>query len=208
MSGKPKFPAETALAVLREILPALKLACELREDKTPWLIVCGSLRRRKPEVGDVEIVYVPQHGMVKDGLFEQPGNRFDAALGEMLKSRVLQPRLNAKSQVMWGPKNKLALHVASGLPIDFFATKMPDFWNYVVCRTGSAENNIRIATSAQERGLKWLPYDGGFQVTDAVRASAAVGRSLYTGQVIAARTEPDVFSIAGLPYLEPWQRNA
>lgn len=206
MNPKLKFPAELAKEVLRELLPALKPACELREDSSPWLLVCGSLRRRKAEVGDVEIVYVPKQGMVKEGLFEQPGNLFDAALSEMLKSRILQPRLNSKGQVMWGPKNKLALHVESGLPLDFFAIKIPDFWNYVVCRTGSAENNIRLAQSAQERGLKWLPYYGGFQVTDPVCASAAVGRSLYTGQVIAARTEPDVFSLAGLPYLEPWER--
>ena len=59
MSGKQKFPRAAALAVAKELCDALKPLAEK-------LIVAGSLRRRKQEVGDVEIVFVPKIEMRAD----------------------------------------------------------------------------------------------------------------------------------------------
>jgi len=52
MSEKRKFPRKLALDVVREILPHFRPA-------TVQLIIAGSLRRGKEQVGDIEIVYVP-----------------------------------------------------------------------------------------------------------------------------------------------------
>ena len=37
---------------------------------------------------------------------------------------------------------------ASGIPVDFFATTEEAWFNYLVCRTGPAELNTRIASAA------------------------------------------------------------
>ena len=66
--GKVTFPRAVAIQVARELCEALKPHCER-------LIVAGSLRRGKQEVGDVEILYIPKRGLGKDGeLFEKPVN--------------------------------------------------------------------------------------------------------------------------------------
>lgn len=205
---KVKFPASIAKAVVRELLPELRPCCLAGgPDGEPWLKVAGSLRRKKAEVGDVEFVYVAAVGEVRRDLFVERGNVMDAKLEELITRGVLTMRRSASGSFSWGPQIKLAVHAASGLPLDFFATTAPRFFNYLVCRTGSKENNVRLAASAAERGLKWHPFHGGFEVVDLARAGRALERAdMHTGQMVPARSEEEVFAIAGLAYLEPWER--
>lgn len=53
VSGKRRWPRADALEVARELCNRLKPLCER-------LVVAGSLRRKKADVGDVEILYVPR----------------------------------------------------------------------------------------------------------------------------------------------------
>lgn len=209
MSDKQRFAASKALAVVRELLPALTPCCVPNgPEGRPWLKVAGSLRRKKAEVGDIEFVYVPEFGDVQNGLFSECGNLFDAALENLILQRIIAPRPNKNGVTAWGGKNKLAVHVASGIPIDFFATTVRDFWNYLVCRTGGAKTNLKIAMAAQERGLKWHNTASGFSITDADKANAALGRQDITlGRFLVVNEERDVFTFTGLPWLEPHQRD-
>lgn len=50
-AGKKKFPAASAIQVAQSIVAALAPSCQRIE-------IAGSLRRRKQEVGDIEILYV------------------------------------------------------------------------------------------------------------------------------------------------------
>ena len=220
ISVKQKFPAEVAKAVARELCELLKPCCELNAaEGRPYLVVAGSLRRRKDAVGDLEIVYVPQWGEISKGLFPEQGCLVDHALDGLIAAGVLQKRLNTKGSEMWGPKNKLARHVATGLPVDFFAIAKPHWFNYLVCRTGGADNNKQIAVKAQERGLAWHPYHSGFSVACAatfislvegpgVHLTSGLMRSelIRTGKMIEVKSEQDVFALAGMEYREPWER--
>ncbi len=193
MSDKPKFPRAVAIEVARELCQALDGAC-IR------LVVAGSLRRRKAEVGDVELLYIPRFEEVRDGLFDtKEQNCVDVKLDELLRRSVLAKRENSLGIETWGEKNKLAIHPRSGIPVDLFSANLLNWWNYLVCRTGSAENNIRISTAAQARGYQWHPYSSGFTHTE---RTALV--TTYSERDVTS--ERDVFEIAGLPYLEPWQR--
>lgn len=191
MLNKRKYPRASALAVAKELCDLLKPECE-------QLIVAGSLRRRKLEVGDVELVYVPKFVPgVKNDFFSAPpaANCVDAKLAWMLdkiSGPLLEKRMSRVDTEAWGEKNKLAVHRASGIPVDLFATTESAWWNYVVCRTGSAESNTLIASAAQSKGWKWHPYKSGF--TDA------------NGDLVVVTCERDVFDLVGLPYKEPWER--
>lgn len=186
---KTKFPSADAIAVAREVVQALKPA--VVPDR---LIIAGSLRRRNSEVGDVEVLYIPQLLSERDGLFDtRQVNQADLALARLLEAGVLAKRQNSLGSEIWGEKNKLALHRASGIPVDLFSARPANWFNLVVCRTGSAESNVRIAAAAQLKGWKWNPYGEGF--TD------------RQGNLIPVRSERDAFELIGLPYLEPWQRN-
>ena len=187
MSDKPKFPRDRALVVAKELCDALKPVTER-------LIVAGSLRRRKLMVADVEILFIPKLRTIKEELFdskEVPAT--DEVLEAMLSRGIIAKRKNGKDSEMWGAKNKLAVHVSSSIPVDLFAATEANWWNYLVCRTGNAQNNIAICQAAIGRKMKWNPYGAGF--TD------------DAGQIRTVTSERDVYELVGLPYREPWERD-
>lgn len=218
--AKTKYPATLAKAVARELCTALRDLCVYHKaEDRPYLVCAGSLRRARPEVGDLELVYVPKHGEVQDGLFTKEADLTEVMLQELLDNGYLRKRPNGQGTEIWGKKNKLAVHVATGLPVDFFATTVDRWHNYLVCRTGGAQTNLRIATRAKERGLAWHPYEVGFSVTSPhvlltvmqkhpifLTTGPLEARSISMGTTIPVHSEQDVFALAGLRYLEPLNR--
>jgi DNA polymerase/3'-5' exonuclease PolX len=208
---KQRFPRALAIDVARELCNALAPHCER-------LVVAGSLRRRKKMVGDVEILFIPKTKHVpklaQTDMFSEVGralrcapdrgilttpppdlNHVDLAviaIERLVAIATILPRKTSTGSVVWGPKNKLAYHVTSGIPVDLFSATLENWFNYLVCRTGSADNNTRIASAAQAKGWKWNPYGPGF--TD------------QENNIVRVDSEEDVFRLAGLPYLEPQER--
>lgn len=184
---KPRFPNAVGMKVAAELCAALKPVCER-------IIVAGSLRRRKPTVGDVELLYIGKTEVRQD-----PTDMFasitidlaDEAIAALEKSGGLERRKNVNGSEMYGPKNKLMRHRASGLPVDLFAATTENWWNYLVCRTGPADSNTRICIAAQQRGWKWNPYGAGFS---------------RDGETRAMESEAEVFAFVGLPYAQPEER--
>lgn len=191
MMPKPRYPRADALAVAKELCDHLR---PVTGDGR--LIVAGSLRRRKALVGDVEILFVPKFQVVPDGLFDVAQQDLAAMKVDELRQRgIVEPRLTKLNRETWGPQNKLAVHVASGIPVDFFTATAENWWNYLVCRTGPAESNTRICVAAIIRGWIWRPYSPGFY------------RAAETGaEVHPVTSEREVFDFVGLPYKVPWER--
>lgn len=198
MSDKPKFPHAKAMAVAEKIVEALAPVCARIE-------IAGSLRRKKPLVGDVEIVYVPKFTEVPDARELFPGklirvNATDLIIAELIErgSLARRPKTDGKT-FTWGEWIKLAVAVKTGVPVDLFATTQEDWWNVLVCRTGSAESNTRIAGEALRRGWQWnpSPSGGGF------RREAAHDRE---AEFVRMHSEEEVFRFVGLDYLEPEKR--
>jgi DNA polymerase/3'-5' exonuclease PolX len=186
--ARPKFPRAVAIEVVKQ-LHAVLTNCVER------ISMAGSLHRGKLEVKDAEIVYIPRfcHGPATE-LFGTPENinLEDETLNRLLKDGILAKRKNVKGSEMWGPQNKLAIHVKSGLPIDLFSTTEECWFNYLVCRIGPAESNTRIAAEAKKKRWKWNPYGPGF--TD------------ENGNIVKVTSQEDVFRLVGLPYQEPHKR--
>lgn len=187
--AKLKFAHSVALAVAQEIVNALSLSCER-------IIIAGSLRREKQWVGDIEILYISKvvTGFKPGDMFAQE-TRFLAEdhLASLLASKALTMRINSAGIQTWGDKNKLAVHAASGIPVDLFSTTEECWFNSLICRTGSAATNISIATRAQKVGWKWNPYGPGF-ITIAGDDCRQV------------TSEEDLFDFLKMPCLEPKDR--
>lgn len=192
-TDKPRWPHAQAWDV------GSTLAWHLRDFCVPdRILICGSLRRGKPMVGDVEILYVPRSILIPAQDFFAAAAKcsaVDGALEAMIASGVLARRKNVNGSEMWGEKNKMGMHLASGIPVDFFAATMGNWANYLVCRTGGAVNNMMIATAAQKRGWKWNPYGEGFS-----RVSPA------GTEVRRVKSEAEVFEFVGMKYLAPEDR--
>jgi DNA polymerase/3'-5' exonuclease PolX len=193
--GKVKYPRAAAIAVAREL-------CTLLEPCCARIMVAGSLRRRKAEVGDVEILYLPNMLPGKDpgDLFgrEVLQNAAEVAIEMLVAHGVLEKRLNVIGRPTWGPQNKLARHVKSGIPVDLFAANHENWWNMAVCRTGPPASNVAICEAAIEKGWKWNPYAEGFSRPNPERV----------GWLLVAPTlsEEGVFAFVGLPFLPPEER--
>jgi DNA polymerase/3'-5' exonuclease PolX len=150
-------------------------------------------------VGDIEICYVPKFFQEPKNLEDlfKPGkliNLADELVDRWILKGVLAKRLKVDGTETWGEKNKLAVHVQSGIPIDFFSTTEKCWWNYLICRTGGKAMNTRISQVAQDLGWKWHPYQSGFEKTE------GTGWHHVT-------SEEDLFEFLRLEYLPPEKRS-
>lgn len=184
------FPRVQALAVAEELLAELAGSCARIQ-------IAGSLRRGKPTVGDVELLFVPRIEDLPDpaDLFGQPipVNLAERAIAALEASGRLSRRKNKDGVVGWGSLNKLAVHVASGIPVDLFATTEENWHVSLVVRTGSLETNLRLTQGARDRGRTLLAYGNGV-------------KNLATGEITPADSERSVFEMCGVPFAEPEDR--
>lgn len=187
MSDRKRFLFDEAMRTAEGVRVALEPFCER-------IVIAGSLRRRKADVGDMELLYIPRFEDRPADLFStEPVNLVDEMLNRCLASGVITKRLNAGGGTAWGQWNKLAVDVASGIPLDLFATTADRWWVSLVIRTGSKETNLALTMGAQKLGRTLNAYGSG--VTE-----------VRTGAVIPAHSEQEVFALCGVPYKEPMQR--
>jgi hypothetical protein len=125
------WPAARARPIADELVEALTPFCER-------VCIAGSLRRGKAEVGDIEILYVPRFGQVRSQgeLFVKSASLADELLYRWLDMGVLAQRKNKKGVATWGSLNKLAMHIASGISVDLFATTLERWFVSFVIRHG------------------------------------------------------------------------
>jgi len=166
-----------AREIAEEIMALLVGSCDRKE-------IAGSIRRRKPDVGDIEILCIPR--------FEGGADSLDRRVQGLMLHGVLALRLNKLGRKTYGPKNKLLLHVPSGIGVDIFSTTEECWPVSLVVRTGGKMTNKEIAYRALERGMSFHAYGRGFTQAD--------------GSELICQSEAAVFKAVGLAYLEPWER--
>lgn len=186
----PKIPLERARRLAEQIVAEFRPYCERVQ-------IVGSVRRNRPMVGDVELLYIPRwERQPKPGRL--PGfddefvtvNHADRALLAWIEQGRIAKRLNERGHATWGIFNKYAIARKSGIAVDFFQARRGNWWTSLVCRTGGKQNNIRIARAAERRGWEWKPF-AGFRTPEGI---------------IEPKSEAEVFELAGLEYLEPEAR--
>ena len=168
---------EKARAIAEELKRLLEPDCER-------VAIAGSIRRRKSDVGDIELLCIPKY----DGLADM----LDRELQTLLFGGVLDFRLNKRGSRVYGPKNKLMVHVPSGIGVDIFSTTEECWPVALAVRTGGKDTNMHIASAALEKGYRFHAYGSGF--------------STPHGEIVC-RSEQEVFEAVGLSYRQPWERN-
>ena len=184
--SKTRWPHAEALAVAEQLQAILSPACRR-------IAIAGSLRRRKPDVGDVELLFVPILTERPDGLFDRRiVDVCSEVVEKMLADGVLAKRPNVNGHFTWGERNKLAIHVPSGIPVDLFGTSEANWFVSLVIRTGSKDTNLRLTNGAIRRGATLNAYGSGVTWSD--------------GTQTPATSEEHVFEMCGVPYLPPHKR--
>ena len=149
---------EEAKTIADKFISEIKEFCERIE-------IAGSIRRKKLEVNDIDIVLIPK-----------------------LREHLIQ-KIRKISRVEAQGK-KLMRAEYSGIQVDiYFATE--ETWGILLlARTGSKEHNIKLCQHAINKGMKLSSEKG-----------------LMNGnEVIASRTEEEIFKGLELDYVEPEKR--
>ncbi len=188
MSDRKKYPREHALVVATQLQAMLSPSCER-------IAIAGSLRRGKPMVGDIELLFQPRYSKRPEGVFDEKIVDVASEVCEkLLADGVLAKRPNVKGIFTWGESNKHAIHCASGIPVDLFSVcqNPQNWWVSLVIRTGSKETNLKLTTGANKKNASLMAYGCGVKWSD--------------GTITPATSERDVFSLCGITYLEPKDR--
>ncbi len=109
--------------------------------------VCGSIRRLKPEVNDIDIVAISKpDGEYQFGELSLANDikRLDPE-GVNLKEADSKRFLNG---------DKIKRFQYQGMMIDLYLATEKTFGTLILIRTGSKEHNIRLTTLAMGKGLK------------------------------------------------------
>lgn len=174
------------------VLPVAERFVDLLAPYCERIAIAGSIRRNRPKVGDIEILFVPKVRVESVDFFATKEIPLTEAIFEnLLATGEVSLRFGVSGSTAWGLKNKLGI-TKNGVPIDFFSTSIENWFVSLVIRTGSKRTNLSLTTGAQKLGRRLNAYGSGVTCSD------------YS--VIPARSEEDVFKLCGVPYMDPEYR--
>lgn len=173
---KTKLPLAVAKDIAGQLLEQMTPHCKRVE-------VAGSIRRCRPEIGDIEIVAIPT-----------------VELYDLLDAWLSSGVIRHRDPRCWGARLRSFRVSAKGLDesvqVDLFLQPDPATWGVnLLLRTGSAEFSRKMVTKRSAGGF--MPE--GYQVRDA-RVWAGV-------KLLDTPEEADIFALWGMDYVLPPQRS-
>jgi len=154
--------------------------------------IAGSIRRRRPNCNDVDIVCIPKLVPPPLDLLGQPAGEPRSLLREFLVQYVERSEGNSTWRSGTEPQPD-ATNFLLKLPkcdLDVFAANEATWVTRLICRTGSVSHNARMADKARTRGGHWNPQEG----------------LSLDGQRVPLSSEEDFYQALGTPYLKPEKR--
>lgn len=174
-----KMPYDYALGIAEHLVSKLQPGCER-------ILIAGSLRRRKPEVGDIELVATPKLTTALDMFGEPIAGMERSGLDDQLAM------LATEGYTKNGAKYKQFTY--HGASVDLFIAS-PETWGCVATiRTGSADFTHWLVSPRRSGG--GCPSHLKFNE----------GRLLSGGAVHPTPEEADVFAALEQRWVEPVDR--
>lgn len=169
---------EVAQRVLSHILPAM--------DRVE---VAGSVRRSKPEVGDIELVGIP-------------GDR--QRLIDLLGHVGLHIKPGVPGAVPWDPKidaKYMRLRLVEGMNLDLFLATPENWGGLLLMRTGSGVDAKGNSFMGFTPGVfsRWKKLSGGGRMVGCQPQRPS-------GELLPLREEADFFDLLELDFIPPEQR--
>lgn len=165
-----KYPYDEAFAIASKVLEELRPHCERIE-------IAGSIRRKKPEVSDIEITAIPKpysSGLFEDGL-----------------ASVVNKWEKVKGDLKYGETRYTQRILPEGIKLDLFFADEANWGLIFAIRTGSADYSHKVlARGWVHQGFK---SENGYLWRD--------------GDLYETPEEIDLFRLAGVLYVPPEDRN-
>lgn len=163
------------------IVEAIRRECLLGgPDLIETIMACGSLRRGKAEIGDVDLVVLPKPGM-------------EEAVGERLRA-LFGTQVNGKPQ---------RSGLFRGVQVDVNLTTKESFGAAIMFLTGSAMWNVMMRSLAKKQHFL-LNEKGLFEIATMVPKGKKMVPVL--GRQVAGETEESIFEALGMEFVQPEDR--
>jgi DNA polymerase/3'-5' exonuclease PolX len=186
MAARPRVPLGDAEVLAFRLMEIFGPVCERIQ-------VAGSIRRRKGDVGDIELVMIPRHESVPDpaSLFGDqtvPVNR-QYELACRLRGAELLDRVDVNGRPCFGEAYQRV--VFEGVAVDLFCTNAEEWGITLAVRTGSADFARKLMTPK---------VNGGFlQMGQRVQGWRLIDR----GVTVPTPEEEAFFEAIELPWISP-----
>lgn len=179
---------ERAKCIAAELLTILRPSCERIE-------IAGSIRRRKAQVKDIELLAVPRERCERGAgsLFEAPVNLLHRNTDQLTSS----PRSTFQRGGKWGPKYRKLVYRCGleEIAVDLFMVTRETWGPQLAIRTGPAEFSHRLVSHGP-----WGCMPEGYQL------SGGMVRGESSGLGLCHCTEEEFFRFLNLPCWEPHER--
>lgn len=178
--------------IARELQSLLRPACHRIE-------IAGSIRRHRPEVGDIELVAIPRIETVEVPVFESLFSSVKVETVNLLW-RALEGLGDKIERLKWGDKYRAFLWPTDetrNVQVDLFTADRDNWGLIFLIRTGSAEYSRHIVTELRRHGL----------VADGGRVYRRGQNGNPIGTPIPTPEEDDIFRMVKKRVLVPLDRN-
>jgi DNA polymerase/3'-5' exonuclease PolX len=179
------------------------------------LVIAGSIRRRLPTIGDVEIVAVPKVETVTAlDMFGDPTHTgqvdlLGAHLTMLLDRGIVSKRPRSDGKFVWGQKMKYLTF--EGVNVDLFTPEAARFGLILLIRTGPAAYSHQLVTE-KGKALVVGHQPNGRPITrfgmlpPHLKVDKGWLTSRMSGIRIPTPEEQTFYEHTRLHYLEPWRR--
>lgn len=150
MSAGKKIPLEVGQLVADAFIHHMAPHAERIE-------VAGSVRRRKEQVGDIEIVMIPKMFRSQLNFDGNPVGRSTDKIDSGIQSYIdsESPGYPALTRLNDGVRYIKLMETVVGVQIDLFVVRSPAQWGPIISiRTGSADFSKRLVTSLLKNNLR------------------------------------------------------
>jgi DNA polymerase/3'-5' exonuclease PolX len=163
-----------------ELSKAREIAIRICYELQPFcdrINIAGSIRRKKPEVKDIEICLIPKP--------------YDTGLFETGIATVINKWQKVKGELEYGKCRYTQRMLPEGIAVDLFFAEAGNWGNIFLIRTGDWEFSKKfMGVCLPKKGYK-----------------SVEGWLTCSGKPVATPEEADLFNRAGIPFIEPQNRN-
>jgi len=145
------------------------------------IIICGSIRRRKETVGDIDILAVARPHRYAKRFGQAKNSR------EIMEYFISMPNVE---KVIASGETKSAVHLDIGIDADLRVVPEKSFGAALQYFTGNKDHNVELRKIAIKKGWKMNEY----------------GLFDKNGKQIAGRTEEEIYEKLGLDWMPPEMR--
>lgn len=170
------------------------------------LQIAGSIRRERPVCNDVDVVVIPkiEHSLDLLGEVSTRRNRVLEFLQEYVRLATREEGSRPKFVSGGEREGKSIILDLRKCQLDLWFADERTLATRLLCRTGSREHNIWLASRAKRQGRKWNPYEG--VLTGGQWRRIGDAEEYMGGQLQPAASEAEVYALLDLPFIDPRDR--